>query len=134
MSPTTVAADYRKLLPLVLMAALRQAGTHVLEPTQRFEMDCPVSGLSEVLLLLTGNRATVEETVLTADQGRVVGTIPTAALRFVEQRLPGQAGGEASLASEFAGYQRVVGEPPSRPRTDDNPLNRKQYLAAVGRT
>ena len=134
MWPTSVAADYRKLLPLVLMAALRRAGTQVHEPIQRFELDCPATGLSEVLLLLTGNRATIEGTEMTGSQGRVVGTIPTAELRFVEQRLPGLAGGEASLSSEFAGNQPVIGEPPGRPRTDDNPLNRKEYLLAVGRT
>ncbi len=134
MWPTTVAADYRKLLPLVMMAALRLAGTHVHEPIQRFDLDCPTTGLSEVLLALTAARAIIERTDAGEAQSRIVGSIPTSELRVVEQRLPGLASGEATLSTEFAGYQRVVGAPPSRPRTDSNPLNRKQYLALLGRT
>lgn len=134
MWPTTVAADYRKLLPLVMIDALRLAGTYVHEPIQRFDLDCPTAGLSEVLLALTAARGIIERTGAGDARSRIVGTIPTSELRVVEQRLPGLSGGEATLSTEFAGYQRVVGAPPSRPRTDCNPLNRKQYLALVGRT
>jgi ribosomal protection tetracycline resistance protein len=36
------------------------------------------------------------------------------------------------LESTFAGYQPVRGEPPVRRRTTANPLNRPEYLAALG--
>ncbi|CAA9540928.1 MAG: Ribosome protection-type tetracycline resistance related proteins [uncultured Thermomicrobiales bacterium] len=134
MSPTSVAADYRKLVPLVLMAALKRAGTVVHEPVQRFELDCPAGVLSDVLLAVTAARGLVEGTTTDGERSRIAGTIPSAGVRLVEQRLPGLAGGEAGLSTEFAGYRPVTGEPPCRPRTDADPLDRKQYLLAVGRT
>lgn len=38
-SPVSAAGDFRKLTPLVLMNALRQAGTQVLEPVSGFELE-----------------------------------------------------------------------------------------------
>ncbi|HWD80238.1 MAG TPA: translation factor GTPase family protein, partial [Kribbella sp.] len=40
-SPVTVAADFRRLVPLVLMQAIADAGTTVLEPLNHFELDVP---------------------------------------------------------------------------------------------
>jgi hypothetical protein len=37
------------------------------------------------------------------------------------------------LDSEFAGYQPVSGEPPTRRRLTTDPRNLKEYLAQVGR-
>ena len=131
MAPTSVAMDYRRLTPLVLMAALRQAGTCVREPVQRFELTCPEWGLGEVLPALTAAHATPEDVRTSDRQTLITGTVPSAAVHRLEQRLPGLAGGEATFVSDHAGYQGVVGEPPCRPRTDLNPLNRKQYIALV---
>ena len=40
-SMSSTAGDFRHLTPLVLMTALRQAGTRVLEPMHRFELEIP---------------------------------------------------------------------------------------------
>jgi ribosomal protection tetracycline resistance protein len=37
------------------------------------------------------------------------------------------------LECEFCRYEPVTGEIPERPRTDDNPLDRKEYLLRVTR-
>jgi ribosomal protection tetracycline resistance protein len=37
------------------------------------------------------------------------------------------------LESAFERYEAVSGEAPARPRTDHNPLNRKEYLLHVTR-
>ena len=42
-------------------------------------------------------------------------------------------GEEGTLESAFDHYQLVRGEIPSRPRSDHNPLNRKEYLLHVAR-
>ena len=47
------------------------------------------------------------------------------------QQLPGLTRGEGVLESTFDHHQPVRGRLPSRPRTDDDPLNRKAYLAKV---
>ena len=49
---STSAADFRHLTPLVLMAALRQAGTQVYEPVHRFSLDIPADTPGQVLPLL----------------------------------------------------------------------------------
>jgi ribosomal protection tetracycline resistance protein len=52
----------------------------------------------------------------------------------LEQRLPGLTRGEGALETAFDHYAPVVrGTVPRRPRTDHNPLNRKEYLLNVTR-
>ena len=48
-SPSTTAAHFRKLTPLVLMAALDQAGTAVCEPMIRVSLDIPAETTGAVL-------------------------------------------------------------------------------------
>ena len=48
-SMSSTAGDFRRLTPLVLMAALRQAGTTVYEPLHRFELEFPADTLGAVL-------------------------------------------------------------------------------------
>jgi ribosomal protection tetracycline resistance protein len=43
------------------------------------------------------------------------------------------AHGEGLLETDLDHYRPVTGIPPSRPRTDANPLNRKEYLLRVTR-
>ncbi len=54
--------------------------------------------------------------------------VPAAGLRGLGQALPGATHGLGTLTSQFGGYRPVTGTPPSRPRTDGNPLDRKEYL------
>jgi ribosomal protection tetracycline resistance protein len=52
----------------------------------------------------------------------------------LEQQLPGLTRGEGELESVFGHYAPVPGGSiPERPRTDHNPLNRKEYLLKVSR-
>ena len=48
-SPSTTAAHFRKLTPLVLMAALDQAGTVVCEPMIRVSLEIPADTVAPVL-------------------------------------------------------------------------------------
>ncbi|MEJ7837637.1 MAG: hypothetical protein WKF81_02415, partial [Thermomicrobiales bacterium] len=59
------------------------------------------------------------------------GTIPAATVHQFEQRMPGLTRGDGTLAYGFGGFANVTGSPPSRDRTDLNPLNRKLYLAQL---
>ena len=51
-SVMSTAGDFRKLTPLVLMAALQQAGTRVHEPLHRFRLELPADTLGAVVPLL----------------------------------------------------------------------------------
>ena len=53
-SMSSTGADFRNLTPLVLMAALQQAGTTVYEPMHRFRLDLPADALGPLLPVLAG--------------------------------------------------------------------------------
>ncbi|GAA0802169.1 elongation factor G [Spirilliplanes yamanashiensis] len=126
-SMSTTGGDFRGLTPLVLMAALRAAGTTVLEPVLRFRLDAPAT--APVLPLL----ARLGAVPLTATGEVVEGYVPAARVHELERALPGLTGGEGVLEAAFDHWEPVRGPAPARPRTDDDPLHRKEYLLRVQR-
>ena len=131
--PLSSPQDFRKLTPLVVMAALQQAGTVVCEPVQHFRLDAPADTLSVLLPVLAKLRA-VPEVSATADSWCTLeGDVPAAQLNELRQQLSPLTRGEGVLETSFGHYQPVRGPAPSRPRTDDNPLNREEYLYRVTR-
>ncbi|MFI6678157.1 GTP-binding protein [Kribbella sp. NPDC050470] len=127
-SVDTVAADFRRLVPLVLMQAIAEAGTTVLEPVQHFELDIPPDSISRVLALLAESRAVVDQTTLSDQTAHLTGTLPAATTHTFETHLPGATHGEGILTPTTTTYTPAPSPTPTRPRTDGNPLNQKQYL------
>jgi ribosomal protection tetracycline resistance protein len=133
-SMSSTGADFRGLTPLVLMDALRRAGTRVHEPMRRFRLDAPADTLGAVLPVLTAPRAVPQDTRTTGTAVRLEGLVPAARVHALEQRLPGVTGGEDELETAFDHYAPVGGPTvPERPRTDHNPLDRKEYLLNLTR-
>ncbi len=132
-SPLSAASDFRKMTPLVLMAALKEAGTRVHEPVHRFELEIPANAVSATLLKLADLRAVPGEPVAGPSSHTLRGTIPAEHVHAFEQALPALGQGEGVFLSEFADYRPYPGPPPTRPRTGENPLDRKEYLAQVAR-
>ena len=130
---SSTGADFRGLTPLVLMSALRQAGTGVYEPVQRFRLEVPADLLGRVLPALARLRAVPEVPEVRGSVCVIEGDIRTARMRALEQQLPGLTQGEGTLECSFGHYQQVSGELPARPRSDHNPLNRQEYLRHVTR-
>ncbi|HEX2143324.1 MAG TPA: translation factor GTPase family protein [Glycomyces sp.] len=130
---SSTAGDFRNLVPLVLMAALRRAGTVVCEPLHRFHIELPAADLSGVLAALAKLRAVPEPPEIRGGRGTLEGVIPAGAVHGFGQRLPGLTGGEGVLESVFERYEPVTGAVPSRPRTDANPLDREAYLRSISR-
>jgi ribosomal protection tetracycline resistance protein len=129
--PLSSPQDFRKLTPLVVMAALQRAGTVVCEPVQHLRLDAPADTLGVLLPVLAKLRA-VPEVSATADSWCTLeGDIPAAQLNELRQQLSPLTRGEGVLETSFGHYQPVRGPAPSRPRTDDNPLNREEYLYRV---
>lgn len=132
-APETTAGDFRLLTPLVLMAALKDAGTIVCEPMHHFRLDVPADILGTALPALARHRAVPHTPSVRGSSYVVEGEIPAAQVHALEQQLPdahqrrGRPGG-------------IVRPPPARPRppptrsrTDHDPLNRKEYLLSVVR-
>jgi ribosomal protection tetracycline resistance protein len=132
--PGTTLSDYRLLTPLVLMAALRQAGTTVLEPTLEFDLEFPSGDLGPILAALQEVDARPASPVTDGSTSAIHGTIRVARLHHLQSRLPDLTRGEGVLETVPAGYLPVYGTPPSRPRTDRNPLDRDDYLRRLSRS
>ena len=130
-SPASTARDFRLLTPLVLMAALQQAGTEVCEPMQRFHLEVPADSFGRLLPALAQLRAAPGAPMIRGSLCLLDGDIPAAHLHALQQQLPGLSHGEGVLEYAFDHYKPVHGPPPVRARTDLNPLNRKEYLLHV---
>ncbi|WP_035700787.1 elongation factor G, partial [Glycomyces tenuis] len=98
-SMSSTAGDFRGLTPLVLMDALRTAGTAVHEPIHRFRLDLPAEALGPVLAALAKLRAVPETPRLNGGECTLEGTVPAASVHELGQRLPSLTGGEGVAES-----------------------------------
>jgi ribosomal protection tetracycline resistance protein len=130
---SSTAGDFRSLTPLVLMDALKRAGTTVYEPVHRFHLEIPADTFASVLPALARIRAVPGAPVMRGSLCQLDGDIPAAQVRELEEQLPALTRGEGVLEATFGHYQPVRGDIPDRPRTDHNPLNREEYLLRVAR-
>ncbi|OIJ68872.1 elongation factor G [Streptomyces mangrovisoli] len=133
-SMSSTGADFRGLTPLVLVEALRRAGTAVHEPVHRFRLEAPADTLGALLPLLARVRAVPRTTRTRGALCVLEGVVPAAQVHELERQLPGPTRGEGELESSFDHYVPVVGDTvPERSRTDHNPLHRAEYLLNVTR-
>ena len=131
--PMPTSRDLQRLTPLVLAQALRQGGSTVCEPVFRIAAEVPTDAVGPVLAAL-GRLGAGGATPSSRGELTVLETaLPASRVQELRRGLPGLTGGEGVLETEFAGYQPVAGEPPTRQRTRPNPLDLDAYLARVGR-
>ena len=131
--PMPTARDLQKLTPLVLVQALQQGGSTVCEPVFRIAAEVPTDAVGPVLAAL-GRLGAGGATPSSSGELTVLETaLPASRVQELRRGLSGLTGGEGVLETEFAGYQPVAGEPPTRQRTRPNPLDLGAYLARVGR-
>jgi ribosomal protection tetracycline resistance protein len=129
--PLSGPRDFRKLTPLVVMAALKRAGTVVCEPVHQFRLDAPADTLNVLLPLLARLGAACEVTATREAWCTLEGGIPVTRVHELRQQIPPLTRGEGVMESWFARYEPAHAPFPARPRTDDNPLNREEYLRRV---
>jgi ribosomal protection tetracycline resistance protein len=132
--PLSSPQDFRKLTPLVVMAALKRAGTVVCEPIHRFRLEAPADTLNVLLPVLARLHAVPGVSTTRDSLCTVEGDIPVTRVHELRQQIPPLTRGEGVLESSFDRYEPVRGPIPTRPRTDDNPLNREEYLHRVTRS
>jgi ribosomal protection tetracycline resistance protein len=133
-SPSTTAAHFRKLTPLILMAALDQAGTAVCEPMIRVSLEIPAETTGSVLAAVARLGGTAGTPVLRAELDplnpltAVRTLLPAARAQDLQRQLPGLTSGEGVAETSFGGYRPVTGPPPARRRTLADPRNREEYM------
>ncbi|HEY2308159.1 MAG TPA: translation factor GTPase family protein [Streptosporangiaceae bacterium] len=132
-SMSSTAGDFRNLTRLILMSALSRAGTGVYEPVHRFHLEIPADTYGPVLPVLARLRAVPGAPAMRGSLCLLDGDIPAGQVRALEEQLPALTRGEGVLEAVFGHYQPVRGDIPERPRTDNNPLNREEYLLRVAR-
>ena len=96
-SMSSTAGDFRNLTPLVLMDALKQAGTGVYEPVHRFHLEIPADTYGPVLPALARLRAVPGAPVMRGSLCLLDGEIPAAQVRALEEQLPALTRGEGVL-------------------------------------
>ncbi len=131
---SSVAADFRNLAPVVVMAAVARAGTRVCEPIERFELEVPDDACNAVLALMGRMGAATHDTVPGAGYARFVGHLASAAVPELASRLPDVSSGEGVLTRWLDHYAPVAGvPPPSRRRSGWDPLDRRLWFRQVPR-
>ena len=113
-TPRTTAADFRKLTPLVLAEAVRQAGTVVCQPMTRVRLEMPLARIGAVLSALARLGAATEMPLLDDELSVVAAMLPSAQLHSLQEQLPGLTGGEGVLDATFGGYEPIHGSFPTR--------------------
>jgi ribosomal protection tetracycline resistance protein len=131
--PLSSPADFRKLTPIVLMEALARAGTVVCEPMVLARIEIPVRAVGAVLPVLARLETVAEAPSLEGSRSTIQTELAAARVYDLQRQLVALTGGEVVLETEFAGYRRVSGDPPTRKRTTPNPLNRAEYLMHLAR-
>lgn len=132
-SMSSTSGDFRNLTPLVLMDALKRAGSGVYEPMHRFELDVPAEAFGPLLPVLTGLGAVPRAPETRGATCLLSGVVPAARVHELERRLPTLTHGEGVLETAFDHYRPVQGAIPVRSRSDHDPLHRKEYLRRVTR-
>jgi len=103
----------------------------VCEPISRYELEIPADVLSTFVPLLARLAAPPLEQTSRGDALVLSGEIRAADVHGLQHQLPDLTRGEGVLETAFDSYRPVRGAPPTRPRTDSNPLNREEYLMRV---
>ena len=113
-SMSSTGEDFRKLTPLVLMAALWQARTVVCEPVHHFRLDVPADTLGTLMPALNRMHAIPHTQVPRDGSVRLEGDIPAARVHGLRQQLPTLTRGEGVAEVTFDRYDPVTGPVPTR--------------------
>nr|WP_306463160.1 GTP-binding protein [Solihabitans fulvus] len=130
-SMSSTAGDFRNLTPLVLLSALKRAGSTVFEPIHRFRLELPADTLGHVSPVLARLGAVPGTPVPRGASCVLDGDLPAAAVHGLQRQLPALTRGEGVLDCAFDRYRPVRGAIPTRPRSDHDPLDRDEYLLRV---
>ena len=121
-TPRTTAADFRKLTPLVLRAALERARTVVCEPILRVNVEVPADAVGLVQAAWARLGGVVGTPRPSGHLVVIEGVLPAARTQDLRRQLPGLTGGEGVAETSFSGYEPVRGAPPTRqPRSSERP-------------
>jgi ribosomal protection tetracycline resistance protein len=113
-TPRSTAAHFRRLTPIVTMAAVARARTAVCAPVMRLTIECPSESLGGVLALVTRLGGASDKIAPGSGLSVVRTLLPAAQVQDLRRQLASVTGGEAVAEVSFAGYEQLPGLPPTR--------------------
>ena len=114
---------------MVLMEALNNAKTELLEPYYEFELVVPKAVSGRAMSDLKKMRALVIESAIKGDEFTVKGLIPVDTSKKYNLRLTSYTEGKGVFFTKFHGYKKdFINSGKSRKKTMIDPLNKKMYL------
>lgn len=133
-SPISTVADFKGLVPIILLKALQAAQTQIYEPCQAFELEIPNDTLGDILGFLSTNEAQVENTQqIGAANWLITGETPSRCVQKIAQGLPFLSHGEALFTTSTGKDRPYKTSSPQRLRTDGNPLNYIEYMSYLSK-
>lgn len=132
-SVSSVAGDFRHLAPVVLRAALDEAGTRVCEPVDRVEVDLPDAAFGTVVSLLGRLGGTLQTSTTDGSHAHLEAHLATDQVPRLAARLPDLTGGEGLLVTALDHHAPVRGTPPVRARRGPDPADREVRFRDVPR-
>ncbi len=127
-SPATTAADFRKLTPLVLSAAIREAGTINCIPFENIHLNTPEFAMPQIQALLSQLGAVTKDLRIDGENVWIDGLVASSDLAEIKMVLPGISSGRAFIEHHFAGYRANASSIHARQRSRANPFDRKDYI------
>jgi len=106
--PTSTAADFRKLTPLVLRRALERAGTVVCQPVVRATLELPGDAVASTTAAIARLGGALHTAGARADLVTLETVISTTAAQRLRQQLPELTGGEGTMETSYAGHAPVA--------------------------
>jgi len=95
---------------LAIDQAIREVGTHVLEPLMHLEILTPADTVGEITMYLHPRRAIIHEMISVGDVKRVSCEVPLAEMVGFGKAFPKLSGGRGTFTMEPCGYQELPPE------------------------
>ncbi len=133
-SPVSTPSDYRELSPLVLFAALKQAGTKLLWPMGEYRIAVPTAHMGRAMSDLRQMKATIDEPVMEEERCTITGIIPVDLCHNYQMAVHQYTGGVGYFDLKVIGYEEAPADMyKERPRFKPDPANRGEYLMGIVR-
>lgn len=122
-------SDFRNLTPMVLMEAIDNAKTRLLEPINEFELSVPEYAISKSMFDLKMMGAEFDSPNLVGDDYVLNGLIPVENSKDYQIKIASYTEGKGIFITKFSGYRNTVfDESKICKRSVINPLNKKEYI------
>ncbi len=122
-------SDFRNLTPMVLMEAIDNAKTKLLEPINEFELRIPEYSISKAMFDLKMMGAEFDNPNLAGGDYILNGIIPVESSKDYQIKVASYTEGKGIFITKFGGYRDTAfDESKICKRNVINPLNKKEYI------